>query len=508
MNLFQLLTHIPHEQMQRIAEEFGLSFTPSRRNLLQSIAQRYRDERFMQHVFDDVPYEARGLLRSLVWFAPANSEIFTVDENWFAPWIGERSRDELFEELGNVGLLFTHDFHEKGKIILPFEIRELLQNLFRAQYDVPATASLHDPIPLRTRYTGVEGVFALLCVLQHTQVKRTQKGNPHKRLLEAWQNRIHDESATEDAMNFALEYAVQRKLVHPHDETFELTDAVQHWLIRPEQELQRDLWHYVRNAYGIPRPLVQAFLSLLMTVVNSDRATSVVSIPSFRESLQSNRVEQESVAWTDGDFLFVLNLLQHAGILSMDSTNDPSVFRLTETGIHALSQEWPEASDPVNQECILQPNFDLLVPPRYGFDVLWQLDQLAEMKRRDVMTEFHITQERVLGAMRRGWDQERVLSFFDELTRHQIPDLVAFSLKEWCARYGRVHLKTYVVMNCDTPELAEEIAHIPDMASLIEQRVSPTHFLLEEAKATQVFRLLRERGYEPSQSISESGSRS
>ena len=54
-----------------------------------------------------------------------------------------------------------------------------------------------------------------------------------------------------------------------------------------------------------------------------------------------------------------------------------------------LGQEVPPVSEDSRQEaCILQPTFQILVPPTVGYDRLWRLDQIAEFRRRDIFAEY------------------------------------------------------------------------------------------------------------------------
>ncbi|MBZ0255475.1 helicase-associated domain-containing protein, partial [bacterium] len=217
--------------------------------------------------------------------------------------------------------------------------------------------------------------------------------------------------------------------------------------------------------------------------------------------MELNAWSEESSAIAPETLIARLRLLEASGLIALDDLAHPQTAGLTSWGRQLLSLRLPseetkpeEGPSPV----LIQPNFDVLTPPDFGYSALWRMEQIAVFRRRDVMTEFHLSQKRLLQAMRNGWTAKSVLLFLNESTAGRIPDLVQFSLQEWCAKYGRVRFEKVVLVECDDANLAEEISHLPDAGAALSRRVSPTHFAVPVSLAKALFQRLREKGYEPS----------
>jgi len=126
------------------------------------------------------------------------------------------------------------------------------------------------------------------------------------------------------------------------------------------------------------------------------------------------------------------------------------------------------------------------------------LDQIAECQQQDVFSEFRLTQQSILNAMRRGWTKDAIFRLLSEYTHERIPENVRISLEEWTGKYGQIHLRRTVLVECISEELADELEHVPEVQQMLPNRVSPRHFAVDAGDARKLIKLLQERGYEPS----------
>lgn len=500
MNLYQLLTHIPHERLQRIAEAFGVgAYSPSKRNLLQSIGARYRDTGFLSDLAGDLPYECRGFLRSLTLFAPPDAEEFELSEEAVSLWFSYDERFEKIEDIAACGLLFPNDIRRNGQVILPHELRSSLREAFLAQFKplepAPATAGGL----LSKRNALVESVFHLLCVLLHTKIKQTQGGGIHKKLFEKWSERTGFAQA-ETRFNTALAFCRRNGLIEEEGGTVRLTDEAPRWLSKPEAELRRDVWRFLLNGFVFTDRLLQKTIALLAAAGAHHETPSLHQIDDLLGELELNAWTEESALVEREKLVKRLLILDAAGVAAVDSLESPSAAGLSEWGRQLIFAEAETAPETAHDEgpVVIQPNFDMLAPPDAGYETLWRLDQLAEFRRRDVMTEYHLSQESLLRAMRRGWSAQAIEEFLTSKAGGRLPDLVAFSVEEWCAKFGRIQFERVVLVECDQPGLADEIVHLPEAGALLDRRVSPTAFAVTPGEARTLFRLLRDKGYEPS----------
>lgn len=79
----------------------------------------------------------------------------------------------------------------------------------------------------------------------------------------------------------------------------------------------------------------------------------------------------------------------------------------------------------------MQPDFDMLVPPEAGPDVIWMLEQCAERVTRDRMSIYRLTRERFISAIASGYGLPAVIEFLDQYALTGIPENVRIALADW-----------------------------------------------------------------------------
>ncbi|MBZ0255358.1 hypothetical protein K8I31_04820, partial [bacterium] len=287
MNRYQMLTHIPHDRLQRIAEAFGSgAYSPSKRNLLQSISGRYRDAEFIADLVNDLPYECRGLLRGLTFFTPTDQEDIELPHELGTTWRHETPLRDLVEELAGNGLLFHNDFHISGRVVLPYELREILRSAFMNQYKPLQPAQVTPESLLSSRHVASEMVYHLLSVLLHVRAKKTQKGSFHKRAFERWVDRIGADQATQQRFDFAEAFALHQHLIHAKDNAFELTDHAPQWFAKSEAERRRDVWRFLLNKHVEPSRGFQRIIVLLAAAEAEAEAGALFSIQDLLKEME------------------------------------------------------------------------------------------------------------------------------------------------------------------------------------------------------------------------------
>lgn len=512
MNLYQLLTHIPHEQLQRLAEEFGLGFTPSKRNLVQAISSKYKDAVFVETLIEELPPDCAGLLRDLVLWVEPGSETFALPaallHRWQDPATHESEWSEkgvppVLERLASSGLLFLHDYKRSGQVVLPHDIRDQIRRYF---VDLPKRAGIEDtrlkPRPAQApQSVGIEAVFQLLCVFQHHHGRKTQKGSLHRKLYEYWMTRFPQESPTEQAFELALQYALHRRLVTEDDDHVRLAPDVHAWVEKPHALLQQDYWRYLLFEHVMQsesQPHVLATLAGLLGAY----ADNIIPLEALAKAVQTQAEALSLPVPGGGRIHDDLRFFEAAGLVQWAGEEEDVYIQLSTSAIPFQEQgeeaQAPTDETPESMACSLQNNFDLLIPPGFGYETLWRIDQIAELVHRDVMTHYHLTQDSVLKGLRNGWRQEQLFDFLNHITENRIPDSVRFTLEEWCSKYGRIRFQRgVVVVEFDTPELVDEILHVPEAREHVAKRISPQHLLIRETRYRSFFKLLRKRGYEP-----------
>lgn len=88
----------------------------------------------------------------------------------------------------------------------------------------------------------------------------------------------------------------------------------------------------------------------------------------------------------------------------------------------------------------MQPDFEMLVPPEAGPDVIWMLEQCAERVTRDRMSIYRLTRERFISALARGYELHEVMEFLDQYALTGIPENVRIALADWGKETGATPL--------------------------------------------------------------------
>ncbi len=505
MNLFHLLSNLPHEQLQRLAEEFGVSLlTPSKRNILREITVRYRDHRFLGRLLEELPPSCGGFLRALIFFTPESDSEISVPDTVQSSWCMYVPMQEHIDMLCARGLLFR-DARDEERFILPLELRRQLRSLFLSQCQPLTVLKRVEEGEIHPRERYLESIYHLLSLLRRIRARMTQKGTIHKKVYERWEERLGGMEANEEAFDFAFEFCSARGLLQQsRHHRYATAKFAGEWFAKSPFEMRKELWEFLVHQ----KILSDADFQKLMVILYSmeERVREASSYPVFslyeleQEFRRQGRAEDALHPTTYATLQRKLETLEAIGLVFFDTYEEEPVFGFTPRGAHLFFDSSYEEGEAVHAGCILQPSFQILVPPHVGYGLLWKLDYIAEFKQRDVMTEFVITQKSVVEALRSGFSREEILPFLESVCEGEIPENVRYSVGEWCGKYGQITFSRTVLMECVSEELANEILHIPEVKEMVRERLSGRHFTLAESHARELLKRLQEYGYEPSSS--------
>lgn len=129
-----------------------------------------------------------------------------------------------------------------------------------------------------------------------------------------------------------------------------------------------------------------------------------------------------------------------------------------------LNREQEMVSETEPSGFYMQPDFEMLVPPEAGPDVIWMLEQYAERVTRDQMSIYRLTRERFISAIARGYGLHEVMEFLDQYALTGIPENVRIALADWGKGTGATPLtvdRSMKVMEASTgptddPKLSEK----------------------------------------------------
>lgn len=144
---------------------------------------------------------------------------------------------------------------------------------------------------------------------------------------------------------------------------------------------------------------------------------------------------------------------------------------------------------------IVQPDFEILVPPDVSYRVRWELEAFCENLTMDRMSVYRLTRQSVSKAAELGRSPAEVLKLL-ETRAEAVPDNVRSALEQWGRELGRTLLEERLLLRCADEEAAETVASLPALAGLLE-RIGPRDFIVEDAQAAKVRRVLEEARLAP-----------
>jgi len=338
--------------------------------------------------------------------------------------------------------------------------------------------------------------------LTREDVRLTQGGQIFKRqaraILELFVTQAGQElpeSAGEglaDPLGFALSFCLEEGLVEREDGYLRVTDRVSPWLDQPEGEVRLRLleswkrrflaWHRdLETALGV---LLEAPEGTWVDLNALARELEPLMAPGFRGPLypRLNR--------------FLLSFLFWSGFLEEADGPSGPVGRLTPDGREACSGRIP-APGPVESSFLLQPNFELLVPPYLERSALWTLGLAADLVRLDQVAVYRLDRSSVYRALSAGLSETALVEFFRRRSRTGIPANAVQALRDWSAAFGRLRFEQVCLLRCDTPDLATFVLASPRTSRLIQGRYSETDLMVHPDDIPELLEALRQDGHMP-----------
>jgi hypothetical protein len=197
----------------------------------------------------------------------------------------------------------------------------------------------------------------------------------------------------------------------------------------------------------------------------------------------------------------VLRQLVIQGLLQLGETPLTRVCRITGLGRALLGGGPPVEDVETERSFFVQPNFELLVPSRLDTDVLWRLEECADLVKADWMMVYTLSRATVYRALRLGRRQEEVVGLLERHARNELPQNVQFSVRDWSTAFGRLWFGSAFIVNCETPALADELLASRTLGGFFRGRLSPTVLVVNRDDHAALLARLEDEGYMPSPGV-------
>ncbi|WP_054940220.1 helicase-associated domain-containing protein, partial [Paenibacillus ihuae] len=126
---------------------------------------------------------------------------------------------------------------------------------------------------------------------------------------------------------------------------------------------------------------------------------------------------------------------------------------------------------------IVQPDFEVLVPPDVDYRLRWGLAGCSELLYADELWSFRLSRMKLEEAAEQGQPPEAVIGWLASHARGGLPSQVELSLRQWARSIGRTAWSEVILLACQSEADAADIAAHPRLQESLSQ-VGPLHFIV------------------------------
>ncbi len=184
--------------------------------------------------------------------------------------------------------------------------------------------------------------------------------------------------------------------------------------------------------------------------------------------------------------------------LGYDKSGRPVAMRLTRIGARLLGvvDGTPEGTSQVGS-LIVTPDFEVvLFPTGDDGELIHDLDRFCTRERQGEVISFRISERSVQRALHEGMYLRRIVSTLERHSRTPVPQNVLFSVRDWAARAGCMHLSSDYVVSAEDADLVARFRSDAGVKPLVREALDERRTRLRSsATLRRTQSLLRELGY-------------
>ena len=190
---------------------------------------------------------------------------------------------------------------------------------------------------------------------------------------------------------------------------------------------------------------------------------------------------------------------QEPGLAETGKFANPDAFMLTDLGAATLSASGATpvktAVSPLsngNRSLVLQPNFELLLL-RPDMPTLYSLLPFAQVNQVDMVSRLTLTRASILRGMEAGNDIEQILRILEERSQKEIPQNVAYTLRDWVKLYKDVRISQVLLLEVSSEAVADEICSSPKLQTFNLRKLTPRMLVVSSDINLQELRRILEK---------------
>lgn len=336
---------------------------------------------------------------------------------------------------------------------------------------LPQKPDWADPDPTEMTITRAAGrglkheLFRLLVYMARHEVNLTRQGVVAKRHIDKWTSllqlpktsfrRWREQCQVAEAIGregaampvgvaVVYEMASRCRLIRRIDNRLVLDERhLAEWLARPADEMDRLLYTVWCRLHMPAHPALQ-HLIIALARLTPDRWYPQCRLESLlRASDVLPSGMDEDLAEGFGNWLDMMSAFgwMETGRLSgYDNEEGVAVVRLTtDLAPHperdSISRSLPQDGDRSLLDCwMVQPDFEVIVPPTVSFALRWELEQLADHQSTDRFSLYRLSDRSIARGVGLGMDEDHCVKFLMAHSLYEIPNHVILGIRQWAQR--------------------------------------------------------------------------
>jgi len=291
----------------------------------------------------------------------------------------------------------------------------------------------------------------------------------------------------EQKLRMLLEYAIEeRDLPGEHHHQVRMRRILMRLLKRVEPGVWYDLMY-------VPFLSRNTYLCSLDDLAVDEYFATRFQAGGYTPMDDIQRLAWHLVTWVK-QRLYLLGLVD----LGYDKSGRPVAMRLTRIGARLLGvvDGAPETAAAVGS-LIVTPDFEVvLFPTGDDGELIHDLDRFCTRDKQGGVMSFRISERSVQRALHEGMYLKRVLATLERHSRTPVPQNVLFSVRDWAAQAGCMHLGPDYVVSADDADLVTRFRGDPGVRPLVRENLDERRTRLRPVSTLRRTQsLLRELGY-------------
>ncbi len=466
------------------------------------LANRLTDEAFLARLWQRLHALERETVRLFVLEAPHG---FLTKRQWDS--LSKNIHPHLsvgLTRLRRLGLIVTvRKLWSEVGYLMPAEIRERMDRLLESADKKEDHLDWQDDQPLSYYITAGRGIhldlFACLLFVRDQDVRLTQKRTIHRRQLQklapllsvreehvaGWHESLVPRELRaayrpEEAILFDI--AMRLGLITCEERRLALNEpAVRTWLSLDAVRRREELFRLFLASYLPRQPWLEAFAREMNRTAGGWRSVEA-GLEQLRRRgyrLPDNALDVLRTQW--------LHPLLGFGWIHLGETPDGRLcWRFN-----------PLLQAPGEGRWYAEPTGGLIVPPTVPLVALWELGRLGDFSFEGELLRCTLSSRRVAAYLSGGGSDEEILAFLARYSAYPLPDALAALIRRWAKTSRQIRFDPVVRVRTADPGLLAELREIPLLQPFLADIISPTDFLIPASREAELFRLLRQCGFEP-----------